>query len=196
MMATELSIASQQLIDARLDNIERALMVKGMERGDRRQIVSAIEDQILEMLHQSAGDEPTRDEVLLVFAKLDPPEAYLGLSEGDNAGVLPQPREARPSIDLSARNSSDYNPLAIISFVLMCLAAVGSVFWISTGPVALIPLGIAALGAGVCGTIGMYQCLSNRLGQRGLWLAITACSCAPAVSFLSWITLFLSEAGW
>ncbi len=56
MMTIELSTSLRHMIDARLDNIERALMTKGTPRGDRRQILSAIEDQILEMLGQTAGD--------------------------------------------------------------------------------------------------------------------------------------------
>ena len=50
MISVDMPVALQQMIDARLDNVERALMTQFMGRGDRQQILAAIEDQILEML--------------------------------------------------------------------------------------------------------------------------------------------------
>ncbi len=77
MFAVDLPVVLQRIIDARLDNIERALMTRNISRSDRHQILSAIEDQIMEMLQHSSGEAPSRDEVLSILAKLDPPEAYL-----------------------------------------------------------------------------------------------------------------------
>lgn len=81
MISVNEPVALRQMIDARLDSVERALMTQSMGRGDRQQILSAIEDQILEMHGQSVGEEPTHDDVLSVLAKLDPPEAYLEMSD-------------------------------------------------------------------------------------------------------------------
>jgi hypothetical protein len=69
----------RQLIDARLDTIERMLLGR-VPRPDRLAIVRDVEGQIHEMLAARVVDEtspPDRDTVLGVLADLDPPEAYL-----------------------------------------------------------------------------------------------------------------------
>jgi hypothetical protein len=68
--------ALQRLIDSRLDTIDRMLLGR-LPRGERLEIVREVESQIFELLAKRSGDEPTRDDVLTVLARLDPPEAYL-----------------------------------------------------------------------------------------------------------------------
>jgi hypothetical protein len=77
--ALELPPALQNLIDSRLDAIERALLQGNTPRAERRSILEDIETQILEMLSAEAlGHEPTRADLLRVFSRLDPPEAFAG----------------------------------------------------------------------------------------------------------------------
>src|SRR5262245_17532127 len=73
----ELKRPLQNLIDNRLDAIDRILVEAGVPRAERGNILSDIEGQIHEMLRAKVGErEPTRRDVLDVLAKLDPPEAY------------------------------------------------------------------------------------------------------------------------
>jgi hypothetical protein len=74
--AIELSGSLQALVDSRLDTIDRMLMGR-MPRQERMAIVREVEAQIFDLLQERAGDELTREDVLAVLARLDPPEAYL-----------------------------------------------------------------------------------------------------------------------
>jgi hypothetical protein len=71
-----ISESLQTLIDSRLDTIDRMLLGR-LPRQDRLAIVTEAESQIHELLHASDSDELTREEVLAVLARLDPPEAYI-----------------------------------------------------------------------------------------------------------------------
>src|SRR5271166_2166973 len=66
----------QTLIDSRLDTIDRMLLGR-LPRSERLEIVREVESQIFELLQERGADEPTREDVLAVLARLDPPEAYL-----------------------------------------------------------------------------------------------------------------------
>jgi VIT1/CCC1 family predicted Fe2+/Mn2+ transporter len=66
----------EMLIDSRLDTIER-MLVGRVPRQDRLAIVREVESQIYELLQEGEHEEPSRDSVLAVLARLDPPEAYL-----------------------------------------------------------------------------------------------------------------------
>lgn len=77
--ALELPNALRTLVDCRLDAVERALMQGNTPRAERRSILEDIETQIIEMLAAEAvADEPTRADLLRVFSRLDPPEAFAG----------------------------------------------------------------------------------------------------------------------
>jgi hypothetical protein len=72
----QLSEALEAMIDSRLDTIDRILMGR-VPRQERLAIVREVESQIHELLHERGGDELSREDVLAVLARLDPPEAYL-----------------------------------------------------------------------------------------------------------------------
>ena len=72
----QISESLQTLIDSRLDTIDR-MLVGRLSRQDRLSIVTEVESQINELLHASDADELTREDVLAVLARLDPPEAYI-----------------------------------------------------------------------------------------------------------------------
>ena len=77
---SSVSASGQLLIDARLDAIEQALFGR-MPRSERLTIVREVESQIHELLAESGVDEASREDVLAVLARLDPPEAYIGDDE-------------------------------------------------------------------------------------------------------------------
>jgi hypothetical protein len=196
MITIEMPATLRQMIDARMDNIERALMTKGMGRGDRRQVLSAIEDQILEMLGQSTDEEPTREDLLRVLAKLDPPEAYLELSEFE-VPSFPSAKTGERQMDADVARiapvKKELNVLAVVAFVLTCFACLGSFFWWILSFYGLIPLAGITIAAGICGTIALHQVSGKSQSQGGLWMAVTACTCAPPIAFFSWVTLFYVE---
>ena len=72
----QISESLQTLIDSRLDTIDRMLLGR-LLRQDRMAIVREVESQIHELIQASETDELTREDVLAVLARLDPPEAYL-----------------------------------------------------------------------------------------------------------------------
>ena len=72
----QLSTALQTLIDSRLDTIDRMLLGR-VGRGERLAIVREVESQIDELLGERETDEVSREDVLAVLGRLDPPEAYL-----------------------------------------------------------------------------------------------------------------------
>lgn len=75
--AKSLSNDLQAIVDNRLDAIDQNLLRAGLPRHQRRSIVEEVENQILEMLMRLEVDQWTRQDVLAVLAKLDPPEAYV-----------------------------------------------------------------------------------------------------------------------
>jgi hypothetical protein len=196
MIAVELTVPLRQLIDARLDNIERALMTQAMSRGDRQQILAAIEEQIFEMLDGNSKEEPTRDDVLAVLAKLDPPEAYLEPME--NQAVEPQQRR---TLDRSAPFTSeptppvksDWNMLAVIALVATCLACVGAMTWWIVGFAGLLPLVVVTSVAQTCGVVAVCQIQQRRTKERGFWMAVIGCCSLPLVVVLALFTVVVLD---
>ncbi len=86
-----LSEVCQSLIDARLDTIDRMLLGH-VPRSDRTAIVGEIESQIHELLAGYEVEAITREDVLDVLRRLDPPEAYLA-SEDDHENLI-RPRQS------------------------------------------------------------------------------------------------------
>lgn len=72
----QLSESLQTLIDSRLDTIDRMLLGR-LSRQDRLAIVREVESQIHELLQERDPEQLTREDVLVVLARLDPPEAYI-----------------------------------------------------------------------------------------------------------------------
>jgi hypothetical protein len=75
LTAPSLTEAQQALIDARLDTIDRMLSGR-VPRADRMAIVREVESQIQELLAERES-EVSRDDIIEVLRRLDPPEAYL-----------------------------------------------------------------------------------------------------------------------
>lgn len=191
MISVDMPVALRQMIDARLDNVERALMTQFMGRGDRQQILSAIEDQILEMLGRSTGEEPTRDDLLNVLAKLDPPEAYLEMSDTritERSTMSTERNQVERNVARFADSKKQVNTLAVVGFALTCIACLGAFSWWILSFYGLFIVAILAIAAGICGNSALYQFIQFRYSQRGLWMALIASSSAPIVAILSWAT--------
>ncbi len=113
----------QTLIDCRLDTIDRMLLGR-LPRSERVEIVREVESQIFELLGERNSGELTREDVLAVLARLDPPEAYLP----DEASREPLPRRgaatALPRQPLRERDpwtGRASGILGITSFVMLLM---------------------------------------------------------------------------
>jgi hypothetical protein len=120
----------QTLIDSRLDTIDRMLLGR-VARSERLEIVREVESQIFELLQERGAHEPTREDVLAVLARLDPPEAYLPEEFGaeqasrrpvaSRAGRAPAALPTRPEGPVRNRTAIASGILGIASMVLLIL---------------------------------------------------------------------------
>jgi hypothetical protein len=113
---TQLSEALQNLIDARLDTIDRMLLGR-VPRADRTAIVREVEGQIYDLLQERDLESLDRDDVLAVLARLDPPEAYLPEESSSGSTPAPIPTSRRPS-PTSPRSSSRVGTISGILGIL------------------------------------------------------------------------------
>jgi hypothetical protein len=116
MSTAEMSMTTntaRALIDARLEAVERALFGR-MSRAERLDIVGEVESRIDELLRESCspGAEPSRDDVLAVLSRLDPPEAYLDFESGEAfrqpsfERIMSRPRLETANLDDKLRRRS------------------------------------------------------------------------------------------
>lgn len=105
LTAAPLTDLQQALIDSRLDTIDRVLLGR-VPRSDRVAIVREVESQIHELLAERDSTEISRDDVIEVLRRLDPPEAYLP-DEGDdeNHTHTQRPVKTFKTLKSSAENS-------------------------------------------------------------------------------------------
>lgn len=117
-----LSETSQALIDARLDTVDR-MLVGRVPRQDRLAIVREVEAQIHDLLGERGADEPGRDDVLAVLARLDPPEAYLPEESPGGPAAVRMPSPTRP-----AQTARDVSPGIARASGILGLAALALLF--------------------------------------------------------------------
>lgn len=171
----DLAATVQSLIDARLDTIDR-MLVGRVPRADRLAIVHEVESQIHELL-QGRGDAPTRDDVLAVLARLDPPEAYLPDEEDTESLSRPRPLAtpgARPTSNRTRLNARISGILGLVALSLtllfpLFLMVIADLLGDSLIGVAL-ALGLPLLVIGALAIISLVQAALARLS--GAW-AIT-----------------------
>jgi len=130
-----LAPALQSLVDARLDAIDRMLLGQ-VSRQERLDVVGEVEGRIHELLRErlGAGGEPSRDDVLAVLARLDPPEAYLPEGAPSMEASAP-PRAPRTAREVAPQASATDS----VSFARLSLA-LGT---IALATAFMIPLGFA-----------------------------------------------------
>jgi hypothetical protein len=157
-VAVRLPEALQALVDSRLDTIDRMLMGR-VPRQDRLSIVREVEAQVFELLQERDAEDLSREDVLAVLARLDPPEAYLP----EETGVEPMaPRMApRPHAVQSIRKGDFRAAKAsgILGLVAMALALLSPIL----GYAIAIPLqSIVALCVG-CGSVSGLAIVSSTI---------------------------------
>lgn len=156
----------QTLIDCRLDTIDRMLLGR-IPRSERVEIVREVESQIFELLGERNRDELTRDDVLAVLGRLDPPEAFLPdetrrelLSRRGAAFALPrQPSRAR---DPWTGRASGI--LGIIMFVMLLMLY----------PLVMLLSGLGVMGGAVLAAWFGVALISFVGSIIGLVFAVTA----------------------
>jgi hypothetical protein len=179
-----LSESLQRLIDSRLETIERMLLGR-VARAERMAIVREVESQIHELLSERETDEPGREDVLSVLARLDPPEAYLPEEDSTIDPALAPRRSIRPSgrpVDAGntkvARASGILGLVALASVLLMlpCAYVIAglfhseALFLVLGGGTLLIILSSAILGI----TLGCYARKSGAWALVGIVASIVA----------------------
>jgi len=75
MTSADLHPELRRLIDARLEAIDRVLVIAQVAWSERRSIVGEVETQIFELLARRS-ESPTHEDIVAVLDSLDPPESY------------------------------------------------------------------------------------------------------------------------
>ncbi len=142
----QISESLQTLIDMRLDTIDRMLLGR-VSRQERLAIVTEVESQIHELLHINDADELTREGVLAVLARLDPPEAYIP-DEIDGEQVSARrtiPTRAHQTVPTAAykigRASGIFGVTALMLVLLLPMEYFLAVAWHNQAAVEILFLG-------------------------------------------------------
>jgi hypothetical protein len=194
LTAIELSAELRRLVDHRLDAIEQILVQNQTPRAERRSILEDIETQILEMVSAEASNhEPTRADLLRVFSKLDPPEAFSGDQAESARPNAIRENVARTISAIGSVAKPTYTPIGILAcigglttlilaFPCLILAELfadsESVMFYPAGAGFLAVVGIPAMVLGILYAIA----IRNSRGQlRGLTCAAIGISALPIV---------------
>jgi hypothetical protein len=177
---TELSRSTQHLIDSRLDTIDRMLLGR-VSRQERLEIVREVEAQIFEQLHERGTGEFSRDDVLAVLGRLDPPEAYLPEEEGERGPVLsrlstaPRSGDTRPVRGDRTRAARVGGILSLVAmallllgfpmvFALVVLTQSEALYYVAGGGV----LALSFIGSSIAIVLAAYSRLASAWSVVGL----------------------------
>jgi len=159
------------LIDARLDTIDRMLLGQ-VPRSDRHAILREVESQIEELLAERDTSTLTREDILEILAKLDPPEAYMPERiEGDsskdqhriNAG------KTKKEIPLAQNPTTSASQLPFIGAII---GIAGVVLSLTVSPLSLALALILDQGGIFFATTGFVSLVSLTGGIFGLAISI------------------------
>jgi hypothetical protein len=197
-VAVQLPESVQALVDSRLDTIDRMLMGR-VPRQDRLSIVREVEAQVFELLRERDAGDISREDVLTVLARLDPPEAYLP----EEASVEPMsPRViARPHAVQPVRKGD--SKVAKISGILGLVAMAFALLSPCLGYAIAIPLQSIVALCIVCGSvstlalvmsiIAFVLALYSRLGSAwavvGIVMGSLSLLCALTLPLLAFFVL-------
>lgn len=123
MTAAELNPDLRNLIDARLDAVDRCLIRAQIAWSERRSIVGEVETQVYELLARRSP-APTQEDVLAVLDSLDPPESYIPEELRDRPAAAAAPRANWPQWPQEAARR-----LVGFSTVALCVAGLLLVNW-------------------------------------------------------------------
>lgn len=185
MTAAELNPELRNLIDARLDAIERVLLRVELSYSERRHIVGEVESQIFELLSRRNA-APTRDDVIAVLESLDPPEAYIPEELRGKLGEVPEatirPRRTGPRVSRLAIAAAGGLAGTILLAILL-LATVGP----PSESAAMTFIGMLMLATSACGIVASLRILRSEGRLRGLPFAFPAALAFP----LFWANVLL-----
>jgi hypothetical protein len=131
--AAQISESLQMLIDSRLDTIDRMLLGR-IPRQDRLAIVREVESQIYELLPAHESQELTREDVLAVLARLDPPEAYIPEEIESDRGSVHRAvltRERSPAVKGNSKFGRASGILGLAALAIMLLFPVDFVIGVA-----------------------------------------------------------------
>jgi hypothetical protein len=109
MNSSEPSVEFRKLIDERLDEIDRALVLAEISWSERRSIVGEVETQVFELLARR-GESPTKDELVEVLNSLDPPESFL--PEGASTPVA-TPSARSNWVEQTVKHAARFSTVAV-----------------------------------------------------------------------------------
>jgi hypothetical protein len=189
----QLSESLQTLIDSRLDTIDRMLLA-WISRQDRLAIVREVESQIHELLTERDTGELTREDVLAMLARLDPPEAYIP-DEIDGERVLVNRNVATLTGRSVARNDAKVGKasgiLGLTALALMLLLPVCYVIAVALdSSMVAIVLYVGNLLATVCASV-LALTLGAYARKSGPW-AIVGIVTSLLSLFLSLATVIVA----
>jgi hypothetical protein len=188
--STQISESLQALIDCRLDTIDRMLLGR-LSRQDRLAIVREVESQIHELLTERDTDELTREDVLAVLARLDPPEAYIP-DETESHGA---PIRVRSTFETPPRRSdrrtaltSGVLGLAALALVVIVYPALYMIALTEQSQfLALVFSGVTLAFALPAGFLGLVLGIHSR--KSGVWAVVGIAASIPAFVFTPLVIL-------
>ncbi len=190
-----LSESLQNLIDSRLDTIDRMLLGRAA-RTERLAIVREVESQIHDLLGERESEELSREDVLAVLARLDPPEAFLAESF-ESEGRIPvrgvsyhQPDRSKRRDSPGAARASGILGIAALSLLLVVPVSYLLAFLFEWSE-ALVILTTAATSICmlICGVVGIVTGFYAR--KSGVWAVVGLATSVLALLFSLTIGLLL-----
>lgn len=172
MTFPELNADMRGLIDAQLDEIERALLRAEVPYSDRRHILGEVETQIFELLARRS-ENPSRDDLEAVLSSLDPAEAYVP-EELRGASGRPiveklHPRYTGPRVSILALGSG------VLTAVILVIGGLSIVFQDPRDKVgAAVLTAICLLITTAAGSFALLQIRRSKGNLRGEAFALLA----------------------
>jgi hypothetical protein len=170
----QISESLQTLIDSRLDTIDRMLLGR-VSRQDRLAIVREVESQIHELLTATDADELSRDDVLAVLARLDPPEAYIPdetetLAAPARFGLTSRSTPPVPRSDQRVGRASGILGLAALALVVTYPALFMIALFLQSQFIALALCGVTLAFTFPAGILGLVLGVYSR--KSGAWAVV------------------------
>ncbi len=188
----QLSESLQTLIDSRLDTIDRMLLGR-LSRQDRLAIVREVESQIHELLQERTTDELTRDDVLAVLARLDPPEAYIPdeIESHDAPTRLRSTFQTMPLPRRSTRRTALTSGLLGVVALTLVVIVYPALYMIAlteqSQVLALVFCGATLMFALPAGLLGLVLGIYSR--KSGAWAVVGIAASIPAFLFTPFVIL-------
>ena len=164
----------QSLIDSRLDTIDRMLLGR-VGRAERMSIVREVESQIQELLGERDTDDFSREDVLAVLGRLDPPEAFLPEEFESHAPTAVRgpsgqvARSSRQGHDGAARASGLLGLAALSCLLVIILSYSAAMIFVSVVPF-YVGAAISIPCMFICSVLGIALGIYAR--RSGVWALV------------------------